>query len=194
MHALRYLPPHASDNALRHIMGMIHDPYAIGFRLVAPEQKEPPFPCRHSAIYAVSLHPGLGIAQFTNPEGLTLPLILQDCQRSAFEREMSRAYERKLGQLRGAGQFAVRLEDFGSGQALLRRSHGGKALLGRWSGFVTYYLSPPAGSVRWLQDGPASDDPQSVAEWREIFDEREAVREWLLGPQPDDSAWVTHHG
>lgn len=194
MHALRYLPPHASCNALRHIMGMIHDPYAIGFRLVDPEQTRQPFPCRHSAIYAVSIHPGLGVAQFTNPEGLALPLTLQDCQRSAFEQEMSRAYGRQLGQLRGAGQFALRLQDFGEGQALLRRSHGGKALVGRWAGFVTYYLSPPVESVRWLQDGPADNDPQSVAEWQAMCDEREAVRGWLLSPQPDDSAWVTHHG
>lgn len=194
MHALRYQPPSGWRNSLRHIIGKIHDPYAIGFSLVDPEQTEPPFPCRHSAIYAVSLHPAFGIAQFTNPEGLALPLVLLDSERTAFEREMAGAYGRQLGLLRGSGQFAHRFEDFGGGEALLRRTVGGKPLLGRWAGFVTYRLSPPAESVRWLQDGPTENDPQSASEWQGICDEREAVREWLLSSQPGDSAWVTHHG
>lgn len=186
MHALQYQPPNGSDNRLHHIMHVVQDPYALGLRLIDPEQSGPPYPCYHSAIYAVSLHPELGIAQFTNPEGLALPLVLLDSERSAFEREMMRAYGRELGHLRGSGQFAICPEDFGGGQALLRQSRNGKPLLGGWAGFVTYYLSPPTDRIRWLQDGPPDEEPtaQSITEWRAMCDERDAIREWLQGPQP----------
>lgn len=186
--APRYLPPNPTMGLPTHLLDVIHDPYAIGFRVVEPERAGPYYQCRHSAIYAVSIYPPLGLVQFSNPDGLALPLVVPPAKQMDFEKHMTRAYSRRLGHLRGEGLFAFSLMPMG-----LRfgyRSPRGQMWEGELAGFVTYYLAPGLDDVRFLQDGPypsAQEDewgkhlPQSKQEWLALCKEREALRDWLAG-------------
>ncbi|WP_322528695.1 hypothetical protein R5R73_02715 [Salinicola sp. LHM] len=192
-HCPRYQPPYPGGNPLRGLGEMMHDPYGLGFRIVAPDQPGPHYPCRHSAIYAVSLYPGLGLAQFSNPEGLVLPVVIPPANRPAFEKMMAGAYARQLRHLRGHGRFALRLTRMGAGRFAYCPPDRKKAMEGTFSSFVTYYLAPSLEETRFLQDGPSPKEsgngepptgPECPEYWRALYEEREALRAWLADDHP----------
>lgn len=196
-HCPLYVPPYPTLDQLRHLGKLIHDPYALGFRLADPDQTGPNYACRHSTIHAVSLYPSLGLVQFTNPNGLALPVIIPAASRVDFEKMMAGAYARRIGHLRGHGRFALRLKIISEG-VFGTYAPGTRTMVeGEFASFVTYYLTPSLEGTRFLQDGPSpmatsSDEPPSGPEcpehWQALFEEREAVRAWLADEKPTPPA------
>lgn len=182
---LGYQPPLPAGLLPGLLAGKLHDPYGLGCQVVSAEQQGRYRPCRHTAIHAVSLYPALGLAQFSNPDGLVLPVVIPDHQRNCFEREMSRAYARRLGYLRGRGRFMLRLKDMGMGRFGLFCPHLGRMVEGDWGAFVTYYLTPDLPEIRFLQDGQCPHTPPAYeGEWEALCAERDEVRVWLGGETP----------
>lgn len=190
---MTHTPAYLSPAPAGPLAEKLHDPYGLGCQVVNADQQGHYRQCRHTAIHAVSLYPALGLAQFSNPDGLVLPVVIRDHQRHSFEREMSRAYARHLGYLRGRGRFMLRLKDIGMGRFGIFCPHLGRMVEGDWGAFVTYYLTPVIPAIRFLQDGQCPHTPPAYeGEWEALCVERDEVRVWLGGETPQaPSAVVT---
>lgn len=192
----RYRFPGLMGHFARAMADTLHDAYGLLCQPVDPSSKLAYGQCRHTAIYAVSLCPALGVAIFSNPDGLALPVhVKNDDRRRTFQFLLAEAPAYELGKVRGAGRFMPDLRDLGAGICIYRAESGDEARSAPWSKFVTYYFADLEG-VKFLQDGPYPGGPnagfrenpaQSSEEWRQLCKEREAVRAWLEGDTPPAS-------
>ncbi|WP_322528696.1 hypothetical protein R5R73_02720 [Salinicola sp. LHM] len=148
-------------------MNGVLDPYALGCVLHGLGNSW----CQHRTIRAVSWHPGLKIAQFSNPEGLVLPLVLDPAKVEAFTACLPYATSEAFGELHGHGRFALRgdyVEEL--------------AAIGQLEEFVTYYFGPDPAGVQFMQQaGPRLDCGETREQWEETCRRLDAIRPWLAG-------------
>lgn len=136
--------------------------------------------CPHRTIRTISWHAELSLAQFCNAEGLALPLTVGLAALPEFHRILTQSNHLAFGELHGHGRFAFPqplLDD------LDKR--------GQLEGFVTYYLGPDPSALRYQL--ATRRELQTEEDWEASRQQAEALRHWLAGEPPTDTAPIAIH-